>query len=143
MSNLRKYDRDNMFPSFFGRYWNNDFFNEFEQNELPAVNVKENKKEFKLEISAPGYNKGDIDVNINKNILSITGKKEINNEEKGEDEKILRQEFSSSSFYRSVTLPEDIDTEKIEAVQKDGVLHIKLPKIEKAPENLKRKIEIK
>jgi len=143
MSNLKRYERDNLYPSFFGRYWNNDFFNEFEQNELPAVNVKENDKEFKLEISAPGYKKSDIDVNINKNMLYISGKKELSNENKEENEKILRQEFSSSSFFRSVTLPDDIDTEKIEAIQKDGILHIKLPKMEKAPENLKRKIDIK
>lgn len=139
---MRRRERG-MLPSFFNRNWDNDFFNNFMESDVPAVNVKENDKEFKLEISAPGYDKEDINISIDKNILTISAKKEMNNEEKGEDDKILRQEFTSSSFYRSFTLPDNIDTEHIDANEKSGVLKIILPKMEKAPEEKKRKIEIK
>ncbi len=143
MSNLMRRRERGMLPSFFNRNWDNDFFNNFMESDVPAVNVKENDKEFKLEISAPGYDKEDINISIDKNILTISAKKEMNNEEKGEDDKILRQEFTSSSFYRSFTLPDNIDTEHIDANEKSGVLKIILPKMEKAPEEKKRKIEIK
>lgn len=144
MSNLMKRnDRNGMYPVFFNRYWDDDFFNNFVGSDLPAVNVKENKKEFKLEISAPGFEKDDIALNVENNVLTISAKKEVRNEEKGEDEKVLRQEFTSSSFYRSFTLPENIDTENISAKEKNGVLKISLPKMDKAPEDKKKKIEIK
>lgn len=144
MSNLlKRHDREFGLPSFFGRNWDTDFFNNFMETDLPAVNIKENKKEFKLEISAPGYEKGDINIDVNKNILTISAKRETKNEEKGEEDKVLRQEFTTSSFYRSFTLPENIDTDKIEAKEKQGVLKIILPKREKAPEDTKKKIEIK
>lgn len=144
MSNLMKRnDRNGLFPAIFNRYWDDDFFNNFMGADLPAVNVKENKKEFKLEISAPGFEKDDIALNVENNVLTISAKKEMKNEEKGEDEKVLRQEFTSSSFYRSFTLPENIDTEHISAKEKNGVLKISLPKMEKAPEDKKKKIEIK
>lgn len=140
---MKRNERNGLFPSFFNRYWDNDFFNNFMESDVPAVNVKENKKEFKLEISVPGYEKGDISLNVENNVLTISAKKETKNEEKGEDEKVLRQEFTSSSFYRSFTLPENIDTENILAKEKNGVLKISLPKMEKAPEDRRKKIEIK
>ncbi|MCD7978470.1 MAG: Hsp20/alpha crystallin family protein [Tannerellaceae bacterium] len=120
MANLmRRNDKDNgTFPSFFNRYWNNDFFGNFTEADLPAVNVKENDKEFKLEISAAGYDKGEIQVKVDNDILTISGKKEMRNEGGEDKDKVLRQEFRSSSFYRSFSLPENIDTDKIEAVQK-------------------------
>ncbi|MCD7962803.1 MAG: Hsp20/alpha crystallin family protein [Rikenellaceae bacterium] len=111
--------------------------------DLPATNVTENDKEFKLALSVPGYSKEDFKVHVDKNILTISAKKESKNEEKGENEKILRQEFKSSSFRRSFTLPEDIDTENISAKQNDGILEIVFPKQEKAQEENVKKIEIK
>lgn len=140
---MKRNDRNGLFPAIFNRYWDDDFFNNFMGADLPAVNVKENKKEFKLEISAPGFEKNDIALNVENNVLTISAKKEMKNEEKGEDEKVLRQEFTSSSFYRSFTLPENIDTEHISAKEKNGVLKISLPKLEKALEDKKKKIEIK
>jgi len=140
---VKRNERNGLFPSFFNRYWDSDFFNNFMESDVPAVNVKENKKEFKLEISAPGYEKGDISLNVENNVLTISAKKEIKNEEKGEDEKVLRQEFTSSSFYRSFTLPENIDTDNILAKEKNGVLKITLPKMDKALEDKRKKIEVK
>jgi len=144
MSNqLRKYDlRRSFLPSFFNV--SDDFFtNFFESNNLPATNITENGKEFKIELSVPGFNKEDFKIGIEKNILTISAKKEEKCEEKDENEKIIRQEFNSSSFSRSFSLPESIDIENISAEQKDGILTVQLPKMDKKPEDKVKKIKIK
>ena len=140
---MKKYEGGGYYPSLFNRFFNDDFFSRFTENNLPAVNVKETQKEFKLEVSAPGFDKGDFDIRVDKNVLTISGKKEASHEEKGEDEKVLRQEFASSTFSRSFTLPEHVDTDSIEAKEKNGVLTIKLPKRAEAKEEAVKKIEIK
>jgi len=143
MSNkMRKYEGGKNYPSMFNRLFDDDFFSRFDSN-LPAVNVKESDNGYKLEVSAPGFDKGDFDLSVDKNILTISAKKESSKEEKGEDEKVLRQEFTSSTFTRSFTLPENVDTEAIEAEQKNGVLNISLPKRDQAKEEAVKKIEIK
>jgi len=142
---LKRFDRSGgLFPSLVNRLWNEDFFdNFFDGDRLPATNIKENKKEFKLELSVPGFDKEDFKIEIEKNVLKISAQKEYKNEEKDGDDRVLRREFSHSSFSRSFTIPDNIDTENIEAQQKDGILEIKLPKFEKAPEDKVKKIEIK
>jgi len=141
---VRKFERrGNFFPSFFNHYFNDDFFNNFIEGSLPATNVKENKKEFELSLCVPGFDKEDLKIEIEKNILKISANKEMNKDEKSEDEKILRREFTSSSFVRSFAIPENIDTQNISATQKDGILHVTLPKLEKVPEDKIKKIEVK
>ena len=140
---LRRFDsRRNFLPSFFGV--RDDFFNNFfEGNSLPAANVSENENSFKVELSVPGFEKNDFKIEIEKNVLTISASKENSKEEKDENERIIRQEFSSSSFSRSFILPKNIDTDKIEASQKDGVLSLSLPKKEKNTEEGVKKIEIR
>lgn len=140
---ISKYEGTRYYPSLFNRLFDDDFFSDFVAKDVPAVNIKETAKGFKLEISAAGFEKGDFNIEVDKNILKISASKEFSSEEKGEDEKILRQEFSSSAFTRSFTLPENIETEKIEAKEKSGILTVKLPKKEYAAETAVRKIEIK
>lgn len=130
-------------PAFFNSYWNDDFFNNFFDGGVPATNVVENKKAFKIDISTPGLEKEDFNIEVNKNILTISAEKEIKNEDKSEDEKILRHEFGYTSFSRSFSIPEGIDTEHITATQKGGVLQIVLPKMDKEKEDKVKKIEIK
>ena len=131
------------YPSIFNRFFDDDFFSRFSANSMPAVNVKENRREYKLEVSAPGFEKDDFEVNVDKNVLKISAVREMAGEEKDDDEKILRQEFTLSTFSRSFTLPDNIDTTKIEAKDRNGVLIIKLPKKADAVENTVKKIEIK
>lgn len=144
MSNqLKRFNpRRGFLPSLFNV--SDDFFTDFfNGSSLPAANIVENKKEFRVELSAPGFNKDDFKIEIDKNVLTVSANTENSREEKDEDEKMLRREFYSSSFSRSFVLPENIDTEKIGAEQKDGVLKISLPKMEHAPEDRVKKIEIK
>lgn len=142
---LKRFDRSGgLFPSLLNRYWNDDFFdNFFDGDRLPATNIKENKKEFKLELSVPGFNKEDFKIEIDKNILKISAQTEFKSEEKDDEDRVLRQEFRQSSFSRSFTIPENVDAEHIEAKQKDGILEVVLPKLDKAPEDRIKKIEIK
>ncbi|MDR1706610.1 Hsp20/alpha crystallin family protein [Dysgonomonas sp.] len=140
---LKKIDpRRDFFPSFFKM--NDDFFTDFfKGSNMPAVNIVENNKEFRIELSVPGFNKDDFKIEIEKNVLTISASQESKREEKNEDEKIHRQEFYSTSFSRSFVLPENIDTEHISAEQKDGILKIALPKLQDMPEDKVKKIEIK
>lgn len=141
---LRKFDRGgSFFPTFFNHYLNDDLFNNFVEGDLPATNITETNKAFNIELSIPGFKKDDIKIAIEKNILSISAQTETNNEEKDENEKVLRREFRKSSFERRFTIPENIDTNSIEASQKDGVLQITLPKKDKAIEDKVKTIEIK
>ena len=95
---------------------------------LPAVNIKETSKEFSLEFAAPGFNKNDFKVNIENNVLTINANKE---EEKNEENKrFTRREFSFNSFSRSFTLPENVNTDKIDAKYNDGILRLSVPKKE-------------
>ncbi|MFR9165200.1 MAG: Hsp20/alpha crystallin family protein [Dysgonomonas sp.] len=140
---VRKFNpRRGFLPSIFNV--DDDFFtNFFEGSNLPAANVVENEKEYRVELSVPGFDKNDFKIEVEKNVLNISANKESRKEEKDENEKILRQEFTSSSFSRSFVLPENVDTENINAAQKDGVLKISLPKMDKAKEDKVKKIEIK
>lgn len=98
---------------------------------IPAANIKENEKEFLVELSVPGYTKKDINVEVEDNsILKITGTNK--NEVKEETDNYTRKEFSYGSFTRSFELPETINQDKVSAKCVDGMLTIELPKKETA-----------
>lgn len=141
--NLKMYKNQDQHPDFFQRLFGNEFFHNFFDGDVPAINVKENKNALMLEMSVPGYSKKDFHIHVNRNVLTISGRKMMEKEEKDKDSRILKQEFSSSSFSRSFTLPEHIDTTNIGATQKDGILKITLPKLETAIEDKTKRIEIK
>ncbi len=100
----------------------------------PKVDVKENDKEYTMEMDLPGKTQKDINVELDKNVLTISSHKEETKEtsdknEKSKDKWLLR-ERTYSSFSRSFTLPEDVDSEKLSAVVKDGVLKVVMPRKE-------------
>jgi HSP20 family protein len=107
---------------------------------IPAVNTREADDAYYIEVDLPGVKKEDISINVDDNVLTISGERKI--EEERKDEEFYRVESVYGKFERSFTLPEDVDADKIEAEVKDGVLTIRIPKaqvVEKAP----KKIEIK
>lgn len=132
-----------LFPTFndnfYGRNSLSSFFSDGADYSVPAVNIKENDKNFEIEVAAPGLNKGDFKINIEKNILTVSSEKEVN--EETEKENFMRKEFGYNSFTRSFSIPETIDMENIKASHKNGILKIELPKQEEA--KLKHKQEIK
>ncbi|MFK7773503.1 MAG: Hsp20/alpha crystallin family protein [Saprospiraceae bacterium] len=105
----------------------------------PAVNVIEGKEDFKLEIAAPGLKKSDFDINVEKDVLTISAKVE---NEKNEGIKYSRKEFEYNDFKRTFHLPKTIDKTKIDAKFEDGILHLTLAKKEEAKELPARKIAI-
>ena len=121
-------------PSVFNDFfkpWNEWFdngglMNRF--NEVPSVNIVEQKDAYNVSLAAPGLKKGDFNIDIDGNMLTISCEKEETKEEK--EKKFTRKEYNYSSFSRSFTLPEEINREKIEASYTDGVLHIVLPRRE-------------
>lgn len=130
----------------FSRMWD-DFFNEvspFRTNEgwsdFGKVNVVEQDDAYRLEVAAPGLEKGDFEVKIDKDVLTIRVHKEEQEEKEGE--KYTRREFRSRSFERSFTLPEIVDAGNIKAQYDNGILNVRLPKREEAVPDPARLIDI-
>jgi HSP20 family protein len=151
MSSIIKKNR-NFFPSF-SRFWDDDdLFNRnmsnwglsnYSDTTLPAVNIRETKDSYEVEMAAPGMKKEDFKVELDRNILTISSEKSEEHEEQGEEEKYSRKEFSYQSFQRSFNLPKEVvDEDKIEARYREGVLHLTIPKREEAKQKPPRKIEI-
>ncbi len=107
----------------------------------PLSNISESKDAFNITAELPGMDKADINMTIQDGMLEIKGEqKEEKREEK--DGQLVRREYHSSSYYRAFSLPENIDTDKIEANLEKGILSVKIPKVE-PPKPERKKIEIK
>lgn len=117
-----------------------DFMGNWEGT-TPSVNILETKDYFRVELAAPGMSKEDFDLRVEQGYLVISGKKEESKKEKksGENEKYHRREFSYSAFQRTFSLPEVVDSDKIEANYHDGILLVNLPK----KEEVKKRQEVK
>ena len=97
---------------------------------MPAVNIHESENEFAVELAAPGMKKSDFKIEVENGVLTVSAEKESEmNEEKNN---YTRKEFSYSSFKRSFTMPDSVNTEQISATYQDGVLTLGLPKKEES-----------
>ncbi len=102
----------------------------------PRVNLSETEKEYLVSAELPGMNQNDIDVSISRDMLIVRGEKK---EEKEENVKgHYRKERSYGSFYRTIALPTEIETDKAEAIYKNGVLSITLPKTKETQQGSKK-----
>ncbi len=132
---------DTMFTDLLGtdRLLTNDFF--LENKWVPAMNVKETEDKFEIEIAAPGFNKKDFDLSIENGILRIHAEKKEEMEKKEDD--YTRREFNYNSFFRSFTLPENVnEDEMIDATYKRGILKLVLNKLHVDEIAPKRVIEV-
>ena len=158
MNMLMKRGGQTWIPSIFNDFFNSDILVR-NSSTAPAINVIETEKEYKVEVAAAGMRKEDFKIHIDSdNDLTITMERNCNcetkdgkecccdddkkcNDEKCEDGKCedkgryLRREFSYTRFQQTLILPDDADTEKIEAKVKHGVLKIHIPKKAKTNEN--------
>jgi len=116
-------------PTFF-----KDDFGTKAQGFIP-VNVKESKDAYQVEVVAPGFEKNDFNINLEKNILTVSAEKKTEAENK--DEKQIRKEYNYHSFKRSFTIDEKVDFEKIEAKYLNGVLTLNLPRREEVKPSTK------
>lgn len=108
----------------------------------PRVDVRETKDQYILDMELPGMTEKDVEINLKDRVLSITSVKDAKKEEKKEDKdgvEFLIKERKSAKFFRSFTLPDDIDAEKVAANFKNGLLTINIPR---HPETQTRQIAI-
>jgi HSP20 family protein len=135
------------YPSLFDRFFENDLFDWSNRNfsstntTLPSVNIKESDDDFEVEVAAPGFSKNDFKIELNRDMLTISSDKEVNNEIK-EGQQFTQREFSYQSFSRSFTLPNIVDSEKIGAKYENGILRITIPKKEESKPRPARQIAI-
>lgn len=138
---LPKIRRTETWPSFVDEFLNRDlwptFFDSSSHFSVPAVNILEDEKEYRVELVAPGIDKKDVDINLEDDVLTISSEKEMKNEEK--EGKYMRREFNYTSFSRSFVVPEEVDAEKIAAEHKNGILTIHLPKKEEEVKKTKKR----
>lgn len=106
---------------------------------VPIVNTREGEFAYHIDVDLPGVKKENIKVDINKNILTISGERKTKEEVKEED--YYKVETSFGKFSRSFTLPDNADVENIEAFNSDGVLEVVIPKL--SQEKHKKTIAIK
>ena len=145
--NLTKYNRPvrsslwgNIFDDFFNTSISN-FTGENYITSTPSINIIEQDDKFLVEVASPGMDKKNFDVRIDNDHLIISGKKEIKDEETGDN--YTRREFNYTSFERSFYLPESVDSGKVDAKYKDGILTITLDKKEESVKMPAKEIEIK
>lgn len=104
---------------------------------FPALNVWEEDDTLFVEAEVPGLKMEDLEVTVVGDELTIKGQRNSTNVVCG---RVLRQERNVGHFVRTVTLPYPVDSERVEATMRDGVLLIKLPKTEAAKP---RRIEVR
>jgi len=133
---------DVLFPALLNEILKPDWFGGIEnyKNNFPAVNIKENEKDFELELAAPGRNKEDFKIEVNENVLTISSKAKV--KENAERENYNRKEFTYTAFKRAFTLPETIDEDNIKATYVNGILKFTLAKKKESLPKPKRLIEL-
>jgi HSP20 family protein len=116
------------FPNFAG--WTG--------SDTPALDIHETDNAYEVAVPLAGVNPDDIDVKLHDNVLTISG--ELPQPKTDENRKVVVQERYYGSFSRSVSLPQTVDTNKVEASYENGVLNLTLPKL---PEAQPKQITVK
>ena len=125
---------DRLFEDFGGEFWRSPF------RRSPAVDIGEKDNAYEVTADMPGFEEKNIEVQVVNGSLSIKGERTSEKEEKKKEYYVSERAFGS--FERSFPLPEGVDTDKIEASLKNGVLTVTLPKTAEAQKPA-RKIEVK
>lgn len=127
------------FNDIFESMFNDSFFSDRMMSRVPAVNVSETRDHYQIEMAAPGLNKNDFDIKLDRNILTVSVEQQ--KQDVQENKQFNRREFSYTSFVRSFALPETADDAQIDASYENGVLKLQVAKKEEAKQ-VTRKIEI-
>ncbi len=106
----------------------------------PTVNSRETEDAYFIEIDLPGVKKDDIEIDVKDNVLTVSGERKVKEEMK--EENYYKIESRYGKFTRSFTLPKNVNIDKISANSENGVLEIKIPKLEEVKKEPK-KIAIK
>ena len=149
MSEIKRYEKGtNFFEPFetlkreierlFDDFGTLDIFENTRNFAMPNLDIYETDKSIVIEADIPGYDKKDISIRLDDDILTISAEKNDSKEEKGRN--YIKRERYIGKFERSIKLPDYIDIEKTKATFKDGVLKIDIPKL---PEKAKKIKQIK
>ena len=126
----------------------NSMFNNFQDEKVssvsddfsPTINTREGEYAYHIEVDLPGVKKEDINIQVEDNVLVVSGERKVKKEIK--EENYYKIESSFGSFSRSFSLPEEVDVENIHAESEDGVLEVTVPKLESAKVDKVKKIKI-
>lgn len=137
-----------LMPSIFGENLFDDWmsfpvFRGYNDNERKMLgsnglqcmktDVHELEGGYELDIEIPGYKKEDLNLSLEKGYLTVTANKDVNNDEKNEEGKIIRQERYSGSMKRSFYVGDHVTEEDVKAKFEDGILKLSVPKKEAKP----------
>lgn len=130
------------FRPFFPSLFDDDFFtvSSNRPNSMPAVNIREDEKNYFLELAVPGMDKKDLKIDINEDVLTISS--ETKNESEDKQEGYTRKEFSYSSFVRSFYIPENVNKDSIQANYKEGILTVSFPKMQEEKNKITKEVKI-
>ena len=125
LNSLRR-EMDRLWENFFGerpltRIWEREW--------IPSLEMSETKDNFVVKAEVPGINAKDIDISLTGDVLTIKGEKKQEKDETEEDYHLVERSYGS--FSRSVRLPAEVESDRIKASYKNGILNITLPKSEK------------
>jgi len=126
---------------FFDDVPTREFFQFPTQRQVPAANIRETEQAWHVELSAPGFAKENIKVELVENALRISGEVKTENEETRKNYR--RREFVAQNFERRFVLPETANTEAMEAQYQDGILTVDIPKQETALNKAPKQISLK
>jgi HSP20 family protein len=129
------------FANLFGRLFADalpEFYGTAEQSPSPRINISETENGYQLAFELPGLDEQDIQVHMQDHVLTVTGERKDDREVQGKQ--WHRVEHRYGQFTRTISLPQDASSQGIEAVYKQGVLTVTVPK---APESRPTKIQVR
>lgn len=96
---------------------------------VPRVDVWENENSYEVHVAVPGMNKEDFKVDLNEDVLTVSGERKFTRENKNGDVHTVETQYGT--FSRSFRIPEGVDGSKISAKYNNGILEVNIPKDEK------------
>ena len=112
----------------FDEMFNDPFFTRKPEVKLMKTDIREKDNAYLVDIDLPGYEKGDIKISVEDGYLTVSAKKESNDEEKDDKGNFIRRERYSGECSRSFYVGEDIEAEDVKASFKNGILTLDIPK---------------
>ncbi len=142
MTIIRWHNRP-MLSHFLDNFNEKRFNTGFEKNCgcIPATNILEDEDKFEIQLAAPGLDKKDLKLEMEKEMLSVSFEKK-EEKERQQEEEYLRREFEMEGFTRSFTLPDTADAEKIKARYENGILYISIPRLNPEKARLSKSIAV-
>jgi len=121
---------DQLFNRNLDRWFDDQFwgFNGLQTRSGVPVNIREQDKNFEVEVIAPGLQKQDFQLQFNGDALTVSFEQKEENGQQGDNDRWLRREYRKQSFTRTFTIDETVDIDKATARYENGILHLTLPK---------------